>query len=113
MRIVLAGASELLCSHLVPHLAQHRHADTRLVRRPPSAPDEAQWDPYAGDVDQDLICRADVVIILAGSPLIGTPHSKKWASELVKSRVTPPRLPADRVATIGRASCRARVCQYV
>jgi hypothetical protein len=44
-----------------------------------------------------------VVINLAGSPLIGNPHSKKWASELVKSRVTTTRLLADRIAEAHRS----------
>jgi hypothetical protein len=67
-----------------------------------SSSDEEAWDPYAGDVEQSVIDAADVVINLAGSPLIGNPHSKKWAADLVKSRVTTTRVLADRVARAHR-----------
>lgn len=102
MRVVIAGASGFLGSHLGQHLRGEGHQVTRLVRRPPSSPEEATWDPYAGTLDQDVIEAADVVINLAGAPTVGNPHSTKWARELEESRVTTTRLLAEAIARAGR-----------
>ncbi|GGO75203.1 TIGR01777 family oxidoreductase [Nocardioides deserti] len=88
MRIVIAGASGFLGSHLVDALRQRGHDVTRLVRRVPTAPDEAGWDPAAGTYDRDALHASDVVVNLAGSPTLGNPHSSRWARELRESRVT-------------------------
>lgn len=88
MRVIVAGSSGFLGSHLVPHLRDHGHEVVRLVRRGTAAPDESIWDPYAGDLDVQVIHDADVVVNLAGSPTAGNPHSSKWASEVRRSRVT-------------------------
>ncbi|KRF11398.1 hypothetical protein ASG90_16730 [Nocardioides sp. Soil797] len=98
MDVVIAGSSGFLGTHLVTELRDRGHRVTRMVRRQGSAADESTWDPYAGEVDQSVIDAADAVINLAGSPLIGNPHSKKWATELVSSRVTTTRVLADAVA---------------
>ncbi|MDN5892908.1 MAG: TIGR01777 family oxidoreductase [Nocardioides sp.] len=98
MNIVVAGASGFLGSHLVDHLRAHDHTVTRLVRRPAAAEDESTWDPPGGTLDEALVKSADVVINLAGSPLLGNPHSKKWAAELVSSRISTTRLLAETIA---------------
>ena len=98
MRIVIAGASGFLGTHLSDELIRRGHAVTALVRRPTSAPDESTWDPYAGIYDRDVIERADVVVNLAGAPTLGNPHSSRWARELRESRVTTTRLLARAVA---------------
>lgn len=102
MRVVIAGSSGFLGSHLVQHLRGAGHQVTRLVRRPPSAPDESAWDPYSGTLEQDVIESADVVINLAGTPTAGNPHSTKWARELEESRVSTTRLLADVIARAER-----------
>lgn len=98
MRIVIAGASGLLGSHVGTALLQQGHQVTRLVRREARAADESSWDPYAGSVDADLVDRADVVLNLAGSPTIGNPHSGKWARRLRESRVATTRTLAEAIA---------------
>lgn len=98
MDVVIAGSSGFLGTHLVERLRADSHSVTRLVRQAPTAGDEVEWDPYDARLDQALIDSADVVINLAGSPLIGNPHSKKWAHDLVESRVTTTRVLADSVA---------------
>jgi len=102
MRIVIAGASGFLGSHLVEHFRGEGHDVTRLVRRPPSAPDESAWDPYAGTLDQAVIGAADVVVNVAGTPTAGNPHSQKWARELEESRVTTTRVLAGAIARADR-----------
>ena len=101
MHVVMAGASGFLGSALGRALDARGHDVTRLVRRPPRGGDESQWDPYAGVVDQDLVGAADVVVNLAGAPTVGNPHSRRWADELLRSRVVTTRLLAEAVAAAG------------
>ncbi|MCD6641191.1 MAG: TIGR01777 family oxidoreductase [Nocardioides sp.] len=98
MRVVIAGASGFLGTHLCEHLRAHGHDVTTLVRRPAGA-HESSWDPYAREVDRDLVSEADAVVNLAGSPLIGNPHSGRWARELVESRVATTSLLAETIAS--------------
>ncbi|MDN4174102.1 TIGR01777 family oxidoreductase [Nocardioides sp. SOB77] len=98
MRIVIAGSSGFLGSHLVDALHDRGHDVTRLVRRVPTAPDEAAWDPGSGTYDRAAVHGADVVVNLAGSPTLGNPHSAQWARELRESRVASTRVLARAVA---------------
>ena len=102
MRIVIAGASGFLGSHLTSELRGRGHEVTRLTRRRTSDADAATWDPYAGTVDHDLVAAADVVVNLAGSPTAGNPHSGRWARDLRESRVTTTRVLAEAIAAAGR-----------
>lgn len=87
MRIVIAGASGFLGSHLTTTLLRNGHEVTRLVRREAKSADESSWDPYAGRIDPSVVDAADVVLNLSGSSTIGNPHSGKWARNLHDSRV--------------------------
>lgn len=105
MRILIAGSSGFLGSHLLRHLREKDHDVTALVRR--AAGDrEAPWDPYAATpeqaLDPALVESADVIVNLAGSPTAGNPHSKKWAHDLERSRVTSTRMIALAVARSDR-----------
>lgn len=84
-QVLIAGSSGSLGHALVPALRERGHDVTRLVRRE-AGPGESTWDPQAGVVDADLVHAADVVVNLAGAPLIGNPHSKKWARDVLESR---------------------------
>ncbi len=96
--LVIAGASGFLGTHLSEHLEAAGHRVTRLVRRPAAGPGDSRWDPAAGRVDRELVGSADVVVNLAGSPTAGNPHSKRWARELMESRVSTTRLLAEAIA---------------
>lgn len=102
MRVVIAGASGFLGTHLADHLRVHGHEVVALVRREASGPRESQWDPYAGALDQTVVERADVVVNLAGSPLFGNPHSARYRRELMDSRVVTTRVLAEAVASSER-----------
>jgi uncharacterized protein (TIGR01777 family) len=101
MRILIAGASGFLGSRLRDHLVTAGHDVTALVRRS-AGPGQATWDPYADQLDPDLVEKADVVVNLAGSPTLGNPHSKKWADELLSSRVTTTAVLAEAIAASER-----------
>jgi uncharacterized protein (TIGR01777 family) len=102
MKVVLTGASGLLGPALVASFRADGHEVLRLVRRPPSAPDEARWDPEAGVVDADALDGADLVVHLAGA----TPGDRLWtqahARAVMDSRVRG-------TTTIARAVARAGV----
>ncbi len=102
LSVVVAGSSGFLGSHLVAELRGRGHEVVRLVRRAAEGGDESSWDPYAGQVDRGLVGGADVVVNLAGSPLIGNPYSKKWAREVRASRVTTTRLLAQAISRVER-----------
>lgn len=102
LHVVVAGASGFLGTHLTAALDRAGHRTTRLVRRPASGPGESTWDPYADVYDRDVLASADVVVNLAGAPLVGNVHSKKWAHDVRESRVTTTRLLARAIAESGK-----------
>jgi uncharacterized protein (TIGR01777 family) len=98
MRFLIAGASGFLGTRLRDGLAVRGHQATALVRRPPTGPGEVQWDPYMAGLGAEVVDNHDVVVNLAGSPTAGNPHSKKWAENLMNSRVTTTRVLAEAIA---------------
>ncbi len=101
MRVLIAGASGFLGSHLVEELRRQGHHVTTLTRGQPSQ-GRLHWDPYAGPLDPATVEDVDVVVNLAGSPTVGNPHSRRWARELRKSRVTTTRVLAEAIAASNR-----------
>ncbi|WP_036555890.1 TIGR01777 family oxidoreductase [Nocardioides insulae] len=110
LHAVIAGSSGFLGTHLSSALVDRGHRVTALVRRRADGPHEAQWDPEAGApaaaLPLDLIAGADVVINLAGSPLIGNPHSARWREELRSSRIRTTRLLAEAISQAGQEGGR-------
>ena len=102
MRVVIAGASGFLGTHLTEHLRVGGHEVTHLVRRTPESKHQSQWDPYADRVDQSVIDRSDVVVNLAGVNIAGNPHSAKRAHAVLESRVVTTGVLARAVAAAER-----------
>lgn len=101
MRVVIAGASGFLGTHLTARLRQHGHEVTPLVRREACEARESQWDPYTGLLDQGVIDAADVVVNVAGSPLFGNPHSSRYRQQLFESRIVTTQVLSEAVARAG------------
>lgn len=97
MRFLIAGSSGFLGTRLQERLTSLGHDVTPLVRRPPG-PGEVRWDPAGGRLGPEVVDNVDVVVNLAGSPTLGNPHSKKWADNLMSSRVTSTRVLAEAIA---------------
>ena len=97
MRFLIAGYSGFLGTRLSERLRASGHDVTGLIRRPPG-PHEIKWDPYTASLGPEVIENHDVVVNLAGSPTAGNPHSKKWATELMTSRVATTRTLAQAIA---------------
>ncbi|MCZ7413811.1 MULTISPECIES: TIGR01777 family oxidoreductase [unclassified Streptomyces] len=67
MRVVITGAGGLIGTALTRSLRGDGHEVVRLVRRAPTAADEARWDPERGTVDRAGLLGADAVVHLAGA----------------------------------------------
>jgi len=88
MKVVLTGASGLLGNALLSSLRGDGHQVTRLVRREPTKPDEARWDPRGGQVDPTALEGADAVIHLAGPGLGDRPWTAAQKRMLLDDRVS-------------------------
>jgi len=86
MKYVLAGASGFPGRALARDLVANGHQVVRLVRRPPSAPDEVRWDPAAGDLDLSALDDPDVLVNLAGAK-IGRPWTPPYRRTIRESRI--------------------------
>lgn len=87
MRVVVGGGSGFLGSALRERLIGDGHEVVRLVRRPADGPDESQWDPTNGDIDPEVIERADAVVNLSGAPIARWPWTASYRQELLDSRL--------------------------
>lgn len=87
MKVVVSGASGLIGTALVRSLRADGHDVTRLVRRTPTAGDEAQWDPSAGQLDAAVIDGADAVIHLAGAGVADHRWTDDYQQTILRSRV--------------------------
>jgi uncharacterized protein (TIGR01777 family) len=98
MKVVLTGASGLLGRALVSSLRDDGDEVVRLVRRPPAAPDEAQWDPTTGHVAPAALPGADAVINLAGPGLGDRPWTPARKRMLLDDRVSATRTITEAMA---------------
>ena len=87
MRIIVAGASGLIGTALSSALRHSGHDVGTLVRRPPAAPGEFQWDPAGGRIDDDALRGADAVINLSGAGIGDRPWTRSRINELRSSRL--------------------------
>jgi uncharacterized protein len=99
MRVAVTGASGLIGSALVADLLADGHEVLRLVRRPPSAPDEARWDPTAGTIDEAALAGTAAVVHLAGAGIGDRRWTQARKTEILRSRV-------EGTGTLARAVAR-------
>ncbi len=109
MRIAVTGSTGLIGSALVRSLRADGHDVVRLVRREPSAPDEARWDPERGRVDSGALVGCEAVVHLAGAGV----GDHRWTADYKKtirdSRVRGTAAIADAVAALANPP-RVLVC---
>lgn len=87
MKVVLTGASGLLGPVLAARWRAEGHEVLRLVRRAPTGPDEARWDPAGGTVDAAALRGAGLVVHLAGAGLGDRPWTPAHRRAVMDSRV--------------------------
>jgi uncharacterized protein len=86
MKIVIAGASGLIGSALVPALREQGHEVFRLVRREARAPDEVPWNPAAGELRPGDLAGTDGIVNLAGEN-IAARWTRSRREAILRSRV--------------------------
>ncbi|HEY9356823.1 MAG TPA: TIGR01777 family oxidoreductase [Arthrobacter sp.] len=87
MRIVIAGASGLIGTHLSTVLRHAGHEVVTLVRRAPSSAAEIGWDPLARRLDPASLAGAGAVINLSGAGIGDRPWTRRRIGELFRSRL--------------------------
>jgi uncharacterized protein (TIGR01777 family) len=89
MRVMIAGASGLIGTSLIPHLRHGGHEVLRLVRREPRAPDERGWDPPTGRVQDSAMDGVDAIVNLCGVGIADRRWSDARKQVIKDSRVEP------------------------
>jgi hypothetical protein len=97
MRILVTGSSGLVGRVLVPRLVAEGHDVTRLVRRPPLAPDERSWNPQTGALEDGAL-DVDAVVHLAGEPIAEGRWNEARKARIRDSRVVGTRALAEAIA---------------
>jgi hypothetical protein len=100
MRLVIAGSSGFLGTHLVAALRGDGHEVVRLVRREPRGAGELRWDPAARRLDPAALAGADAVVNLAGAN-VGRRWTAAHKRRLRDSRVDTTATLADAIAARG------------
>jgi uncharacterized protein (TIGR01777 family) len=97
--VAVTGATGLIGSALVRRLTADGHQVVRFTRSRPAGPDQAGWDPLAGEIDAAAVARADAVVHLAGKSIgEGLRWTARTKEEILQSRVRGTRLVAETMA---------------
>ncbi|MFD9357503.1 TIGR01777 family oxidoreductase [Streptomyces sp. NPDC060031] len=102
MRIAVTGSTGLIGHALAQNLRADGHEVVRLVRREPTAPDEAKWDPARGHVDPTALAGCEAVVHMAGAGVGDHRWTAAYKREIRDSRVNGTRAIADAVAAMPR-----------
>ena len=87
MNILLTGGTGGIGKKLVNKLMSDGHIVRILSRTPEKYKNAFYWDPLKNEIDQDSIVGIQVVIHLAGTPVMKQRWSKGYKSEIRRSRV--------------------------
>ena len=87
MRVLVSGASGLVGSEVVRQLKEQGHEPLRLVRRSATAPDEVEWNPATGFIQEGIMETVDAVVNMAGATTGKIPWTAKYKEEIVNSRL--------------------------
>ncbi|MDE2687995.1 MAG: TIGR01777 family oxidoreductase [Chloroflexota bacterium] len=98
MKVVVGGSSGLIGAALVRRLQSDGHDVLRLVRRAPTAPDEAEWDPVGGSIDAGALAGVDAVVHLGGASITGQRWDAAYKQMIRDSRVNSTRLLSETIA---------------
>lgn len=87
MRVLISGASGLVGSEVIRQLEAEGHEALRLVRRKPTSPNEVEWNPSAGYIQEGIMETIDAVVNMAGATTGKIPWTAKYKEEIVNSRL--------------------------
>ncbi|SEB76569.1 hypothetical protein SAMN04490356_1596 [Streptomyces melanosporofaciens] len=100
MRIAVTGSSGLIGTALVRSLHEDGHQVVRLVRRPPRAQDEVEWDPKREWVDTKGLMGCEAVVHLAGAGVGDRRWTDAYKKEIRDSRVLGTAALAEAIASL-------------
>ncbi|MBO3680723.1 TIGR01777 family oxidoreductase [Streptomyces sp. NEAU-YJ-81] len=100
MRIAVTGSSGLIGTALVRSLREDGHQVVRLVRRPPRAQDEVEWDPRREWVDTKGLMGCEAVVHLAGAGVGDRRWTDAYKKEIRDSRVLGTAALAEAIASL-------------
>lgn len=100
MRIAVTGSSGLIGRALVDSLRADGHEVLRLVRRPPRAGDEVEWDPRRQYVDAAGLVGCEAVVHLAGAGVGDHRWTEAYKREIRDSRVLGTAAVAEALASL-------------
>ncbi len=98
VEVLISGASGLVGSALTRSLTAGGHRVRRLVRRRPTGPGAAFWDPAAGELEPAATEGIDAVVHLAGENIAGGRWTAAFKRRILDSRVAGTELIAAAVA---------------
>jgi uncharacterized protein (TIGR01777 family) len=87
MRVLVSGASGLVGTEVIRQLREQGHEALCLVRRTATAPDEVEWNPSTGFIQDGIIETVDAVVNMAGATTGKIPWTSKYKEEIVSSRI--------------------------
>jgi uncharacterized protein (TIGR01777 family) len=87
MRVLVSGASGLVGTEVIRQLREQGHEALRLVRRTATAPDEVEWNPSTGFIQEGIMETVDAVVNMAGATTGKIPWTSKYKQEIVSSRI--------------------------
>jgi uncharacterized protein len=97
LKVVIAGASGLIGSHLADYLTTSGHQVVRLVRNKEAGPGEVPWDPATGALYHGALEGVDAIVNLSGVTLGGIWTSSRKRA-ILDSRVSATRTLAEAIA---------------
>ncbi|WP_410538840.1 TIGR01777 family oxidoreductase [Streptomyces sp. KL2] len=100
MRIAVTGSYGLIGRALVDSLRADGHEVLRLVRRPPRAGDEVEWDPRRQYVDAAGLVGCEAVVHLAGAGVGDHRWTEAYKREIRDSRVLGTAAVAEALASL-------------
>ena len=110
MRIAITGASGLIGSALTAHLRERGDEVVHLVRRPPRAEHERQWDPASKQLSPEVLADCDGVVSLHGAGIGDKRWTPAYKREILTSRTDGMTALATPLATLAE---RGHVLRWV
>ena len=108
-RVAITGASGLIGGALSAFLTARGDEVVRLVRRPPSAPDEVQWDPTKGRLDPADLAGVTAAVHLAGAGVGDKRWTPSYQQQILASRVDGTTTIATTLATLAAQGQQVRL----